>query len=396
MIRTLGLGALLAHASTPMPDEPVETEDFTAMGEAELAEFQAEATDGAGNPVPSDATIETDYMLRCMAQGPGSEMPEDLTTKGHFLLAPNGVDFSVDIGAFTTGNIPAFIGHELEHGPPELGLDNLQSLHFRVKLIAPVTTEGEVQLSFTAAGTNFPGICIKDTFMNVMQLAQGAMEQSGAPPMDQAIEHVEEETEQQAQAAGEHIAKVIRVWPDPGFENVRVCGLDKLMGGPECMTVASNEMGLPTKISVAGHEGACGMYFQGWNVNPAPMDEVGAGTFSTEEPICSGGATVQQLMTMVNPATLGLAQKLAGHGAGILSLAQTTPHVLGLFKQGQAMKKSMEATVLKQQIYSFSSGVLVASLVGVLALKFSRKPAYGAEVSQHDDENPTSRPMLYE
>ena len=58
--------------------------------------------------------------------------------------------------------------------------------------------------------------------MNVMQLAQGAMEQSGAPPMDQAIEHVEEETEQQAQAAGEHIAKVIRVWPDPGFENVRV------------------------------------------------------------------------------------------------------------------------------------------------------------------------------
>ena len=29
------------------------------------------------------------------------------------------------------------------------------------------------------------------------------------------------------------------------------------------------------------------------------MDEVGAGTFSTEEPICSGGATVQQLMTMV-------------------------------------------------------------------------------------------------
>merc|ERR1712224_394101 len=98
------------------------------------------------------------------------------------------------------------------------------------------------------------------------------------------------------------------------------------------------------------------------NVDPAPMEEVGAGTFSTEEPICSGGATVQQLMTMVNPATLGLAQKLAGHGAGILSLAQTTPHVLGLFKQGQAMKK----------------------------------PAYGAEVSQHDDENPTSRPMLYE
>ena len=43
------------------------------------------------------------------------------------------------------------------------------------------------------------------------------------------------------------------------------------MGGPECMTVASNEMGLPTKISVAGHEGACGMYFQGWNVRGAEV-----------------------------------------------------------------------------------------------------------------------------
>ena len=33
-------------------------------------------------------------------------------------------------------------------------------------------------------------------------------------------------------------------------------------------------------------------------VDPAPLDEVGSGTFSTEEAICSGGATVQQLMTM--------------------------------------------------------------------------------------------------
>merc|ERR1740138_1756003 len=249
MIRTLGLGALLAHASTPMPDEPVETEDFAAEAEAGLAEFEAEATDGAGNPVPSDATIETDYMLRCMAQGHDSEMPEDLTTKGHFLLAPNGVDFSVDIGAFTTGNIPAFIAHELEHGPPELGLDNLQSLHFRVKLIAPVSTEGEVQLSFTAAGTNFPGICIKDTFLNVMALEEG-----------------EAEAEKGGQAMAEHIAQVIRVWPDPGFENVRVCGLDRLIGGPECATVASDEDGMPKKFSFADRHGACGMYFQGWNV----------------------------------------------------------------------------------------------------------------------------------
>merc|ERR1719460_3159777 len=159
--------------------------------------------------------------------------------------------------------------------------------------------------------------------------------------MDQAMEAAEEETEKEAQAAGEHIAKVIRVWPDPGFENVRVCGLDKLMGGPECMTVASNEMGLPTKISFADRHGACGMYFQGWNVDPAPMDEVGSGTFSTEEPICTGGATVEQLMTMVNPATMGLAQKLAHHGQGILSLAQTAPHVTGLFAKGKVMKASM-------------------------------------------------------
>jgi hypothetical protein len=392
MIRALGLGALLANAqsSTPKPDEPVETEDLTAMMEAEAAELEAEATDGAGNPIPSDATIETDYMFRCMAMGHGSDMPEDLTTKGHFLLAPNGLDYSMDIGAFTTGNIPGPIARDLQHGPPELGLDNLQALHFRVKVILPVTTEGEVQLSFTAAGTNFPGICIKDTFLNVMALAKGAAEQAGAPPMDTLVEEGEAEAEKGGQAMAEHIAQVIRVWPDPGFENVRVCGLDRLIGGPECATVASDEDGMPKKFSFADRHGACGMYFQGWNVDPAPMEEVGAGTFSTEEPICSGGATVEQLMTMVNPATVGLAQKLAAHSAGVLSLAQTTPHVLGLFKQGKALKAAM----MKQQIFSFSSGLLVATLVGVLALKFGRKPAYGAEVSQHDDENPTSRPML--
>merc|ERR1719460_452307 len=154
MIRALGLGALLANAqsSTPKPDEPVETEDLTA--------------------------------------------------KGHFLLAPNGLDYSMDIGAFTTGNIPGPIARDLQHGPPELGLDNLQALHFRVKVILPVTTEGEVQLSFTAAGTNFPGICIKDTFMNVAMLAKGAYEQSGGPPMDQAAEHAMEEAEHNAEELG--------------------------------------------------------------------------------------------------------------------------------------------------------------------------------------------------
>merc|ERR1719321_1657416 len=98
-------------------------------------------------------------------------------------------------------------------------------------------------------------------------------------------------------------------------------------------------------------------------------------------------------MTMVNPATIGLAQKLAAHSADVLALAQTAPHVTGLFAQGKKMKAQMASTMMKQQIISFSSGALVATLVGVLALKFGRKPAFG-EVSQHDDENPTSRPML--
>jgi len=389
MIRALGLLVLATATSTPAPDEPVETEDLVADFEAGAAEMESEVTDGTGNPIPSDATLEADYMLRCMAKGPGSEMPEDLTAKGHFLLAPNGVDYSVDIGAFSTGNIPAPIAADLKNGPPELGLDNLQSLHFRMKVILPVTTEGEVQLSFTAAGTNFPGICIKDTFMNVAMLAKGAYEQFGGPPMDQVAEQAGEEAEKEGQMMGDEISKVITVWPDPGFENVRVCGLNKIWSGPECMTVAADEMGMPTKMSIAGTEGACGVYFQGWNVDPAPMDEVGSGTFSTEEPICTGGATVEQLMTMVNPATMGLAQKLAHHGQGILSLAQTAPHVTGLFAKGKVMKASM----MKTQICSFASGLLVATLVGVLALKF-RKPAYGAEVAQYDDENPTARPML--
>jgi hypothetical protein len=369
----------------PMPPSDAMEEKYAKELQQEMAAVEAEAAAGGGETFPAEVTVESEYLARCIAkdQSIGSQ---DLAAHGKFTVAPNGLDLSVNIGAFTTGNIPYPIAQELKHaGPKELGLESLQSLHFHLRIINDLPTgEGEVQLFMNALGTNIPQICIKDKLSTIIMMAQQgwASAPDGQKEMiERDVKDFQREMEFKKRNM-DQMAQSISVWPDYDYDSVKVCGVF----GPHgpCVSMKGSE-GRPEKISVAAQDGICGLYFRNWNEDPAELGKVGAGLLVGESPICENPVTIADFVSMNAPKetldTLGMSAKLATGAHRLFTIAKS-PQVHKLFAKAPA------ASMLSQ-IYGFTGGILVASLVGFLVVQ--RK---NAVVQPLDEESLTARPML--